>query len=257
MDYLGQLQQMDWTGIVGNAVNDPSTQMETIATAWASGPITGAFVTALYAGMDILNTIGIRAGANEADAITPTQNKVGSILTQVNNQIPTATIPALQAMFVEVQNMGVQWLKFLADPRFTDGRASMQAANTIMPLINGTGCYQRFNLVPGCSHVGPAGGGEDGTLGSIQRQIITLGGNMVPSQLTAYAGSGIPQLTFQSPSFPWIPQAGTLPVISSPSFNPGSYTIDPEATQISPQWLLAIAAVGIFLLRGRSKGAQS
>lgn len=251
--YLGQFDWMDAAGSAAGTFIDPG-QLATIGEAFAAGPITGAFTAAIIAGMDILKTIGIRTGANEADAITPTQNRVGAILTQVNAQIPTSTIPVLQQMFAEVVDLGRAWLKFLADPRFTDGRASAQAANTIMPLIDGSCGYQVHNLTPTSLHCGPAGGGEDGTLGSIQRQILALGGNMVIPSITQGAGGNpYPSLQYQTSTTPWIPQSGTLSTVPSPSQSAGSYSLTPGVlgSGMSPTVIIALGIGAFLLFRGR------
>jgi hypothetical protein len=187
------------------------------ATIAAAIPGVGQVVAGiLVVGEQIINAIGIRAGADEADAITKVQTPLGNQLVAINAAIPYASIPQLQTMYQAVVQLGQEFMQFVAGPVFTDGRASTQALNTIMPLINGTGEYTSKNSPPGGQHCGPAGGGEDGILGSIQRQILQLGGSMVyaPGQVTQGQQSGyLP--TLQSPTDAWgntISQAGTLPL---------------------------------------------
>lgn len=184
-----------------------------IATIPGVGPLIAGV---LEAGEALVNAIGIRSGADEANVITKVQTPLGNQLIAINSAIPYANATQLQTMFNAVLSMGQQFRTFVANPAFTDGRASTQALNTIMPLIDGTGRYTSKDSAPGCSHCGPAGGGEDGILGSIARQAAAIGGTvqyMAPPQVTQnYGASYYP--TLQSPSSVYgnlTIQASTLP----------------------------------------------
>lgn len=191
--------------------------INTVASIAATVPGVGQLVAAvLVAGEAIINAIGIRSGADEADAITKIQTPLGNQLIAINSAIPYANTQQLQTMFQAVSQLGSEFMAFVAQPVFTDGRASTQALNTIMPLVNGSGDYTSKNSQPGCMHCGPAGGGEDGILGSIVRQLNVLNPGMytmAPPEVTQGQMSGyLPSL--DSPSSVWgngIPEAGSLP----------------------------------------------
>jgi len=193
-----------------------------VATIPGVGPLVAGI---LEVGEAIANVLGIRAGADEADAISKVQVPFGNQLAAINAAIPYASIPQLQTMYQAVGQMGAQFAHFVGQPAFTDGRASTQALNTMMPLVNGTGGYTSKDSQPGCYHCGPAGGGEDGVQGSIQRQIAKLGGNMIMAPPTVSQGalsSYYP--TLESPSMQSgfdIVQSGTLPLYpaTSPTVN--------------------------------------
>jgi hypothetical protein len=170
----------------------------------------------LEVGEAIVNVIGIRAGADEANVITRVQTPLGNQLVAINAAIPYANPAQLQTMYNAVAQLGQQFKQFVASSIFTDGRASTQALNTIMPLVDGSGSYSSKNSTPGCIHCGPAGGGEDGIMGSIARQMAALGVSvqyMAPPQVTQnYGASYYP--TLQSPSSVYgnlTIQSGTLP----------------------------------------------
>ena len=171
----------------------------------------------LEIGETIINAIGIRSGADEADAITRIQTPLGNQLVAINAAIPYANSTQLQTMFQAVAKLGQEFQSFVAQPAFVDGRASTQALNTIMPLVNGTGQYTSKNSAPGCSHCGPAGGGEDGIEGSIVRQLNVINPNanffLAPPEVTqGQMGGYLPSL--DSPSTTWgngVIEAGSLP----------------------------------------------
>lgn len=180
----------------------------------------------LELGEMFVNAIGIRSGADEADVITKVQTPLGNALIAINNAIASASVPQLQTMFQAVYNMGQEFKQFVAGNQFTDGRASTQALNTIMPLIDGTGAYTSKASVPGCQHCGPTGpAGSDGTLGSINYRLQQLGAPpmaiqsttaiMAPPQLAQGGGTGASfYTTLQSPSITLgntTIQSGTLP----------------------------------------------
>lgn len=181
----------------------------------------------LKIGEAIVNVIGIRSGADEADVITRVQTPLGNQLVAINAAIPYATVTELQTMYQAVAQLGAEFQQFVAGPQFTDGRASTQALNTIMPLINGTGDYTSKNSQPGCSGCGPAGGGENGIEGSILGQIQVLNDAnpqyLAPPQVTqSYGSSYYPTLqspsTVNSGSVPI--QSGTVPLYPNVQMTP-------------------------------------
>jgi hypothetical protein len=199
MSYLGQS--------LPTTLSAPSTML------LASGnPYLMVVGAALKVAQAILPMIG--RGRSEADAIVPFQNQVGAALAQINRDIGTANIAALQSMYQVTIQIGNQFKAFVAEPVFVDGRASTQALNTIMPLIDGTCGYTSKNSGPTETNCGPAGpAGTNGTLGSIVYQINLLqgGSTLAPPQLTQTNGASY-YPTLQSPSLGGtLPQPGTLP----------------------------------------------
>jgi hypothetical protein len=206
---------------------------------------------AMMVGSAILDALGIGHGRREADAIVPVQNSISNVngtgrLDEINRAIPTATIPQLQMFANEVVKTAIQFRQFVSDPRFTDGRASHQALDTLMPLIDGTDATGAPCSVNKWGN--PCNGG---TLGTIQRQILQLGGTIGPPLLTQGVGSTIPSLQFPQPGFGYLPQAGTLPPTApySPIQSPGLITVN--AGSHLP--LLAGAGLLIFILLRRRR----
>jgi hypothetical protein len=153
----------------------------------------------VHAFQSVENMLGIGTGRNEADMIGPIQRAIGDRLVQMNNEIATSNIPKLQSFILELQQMGSYFRHFVGDTsKFPDGRASTQALNTIMPLIDGTD--STFNLVRA----------DQGTTGSVTRRLRQIGGVLPPPTLTQGYG-GEPSLQYPTQSYPWLPQAGTLP----------------------------------------------
>lgn len=154
----------------------------------------------IHAFQTVESWIGIGKGRSEADLITPIQNAIGDRLVQINSEIATANIPKLQSFILELQQMGAYFRHFVSDPdKFPDGRASTQALNTIMPLIDGT------NSTGGIARA------DGGTTGSVTRRLAQIGGTLPPPTLTQGYYGGDASLQYPTQSYPWLPQAGTLP----------------------------------------------
>jgi hypothetical protein len=184
----------------------------------ASTGVGAPVAAALEAGAMLLHLFSIGQGRNEADAIVPVQNGITERLGTIDKAIGhdamgTTSIPLLQAVLSELVNTAHQFLAFLRDPRFVDGRASGQAANTMLPIIDGTGDYglhaQGGHLVEVDAWGNPTNGGR---VGAVQRRIRQLGGTLAYPQLTQ--GGGVPSLSIWLPGEHQIPQAGTLPPVS-------------------------------------------
>lgn len=180
-------------------------------------PGSSSFVGPIVSGLT--SVLHIRAGANEADKIVPVQNEIHQGLAQVDQILQSSvSVPQLQDTFATVQQWGRDFLGFLTGPDFHDGRASAQAANTIMPMLDGTGNYtwpdMRGQIVNTDKWGNPTNGGR---LGSLARRIMSLGGTAAPPQITQGGnggGSVIPTLQFQTPGSASLPQAGWLPPTS-------------------------------------------
>jgi hypothetical protein len=174
----------------------------------------GMFANAFNALEDFFK---IGAGRNEADVIVPVQNDIMQRLGEITDALvrgPSAQ--TLQSMYREVEQIGAYFRQFVSDSRFSDGRASEQALNDIMPYIDGS-CGYRWPppMTPdtrGCLRWGdgtPGGAGTDGMLGAIGRAIVRKGG-MIPTPMLTQ-GPGVPSLSYPWPGTAQLPQAGTLP----------------------------------------------
>lgn len=234
-----------------------------VAAGLVSTGVGTALGAALAVGLALTKLIG--RGRNEADIIVPVQNQLinpqgsGQLdqITQVLIRRPN--VQGLQALYDQVQRIGLAFLDFLQDPAFTDGRASQQAANTIFPYINGTCGYTwPPPLKPsqaGCLTWGagtPGGAGNDGMLGAIARAILLQGGQVPPPLPTQ--GPGVYQTLSYSGSqnFPYIPQAGTLP--ANAPLSPLRPTSVPVVAAGIGQGVIQAALIGgaaFWLLRRR------
>jgi hypothetical protein len=161
----------------------------------------------------------IGAGRKEADLLAPIQNQIGQRLAEINNGINAATITQLQRFWDEVATIGREYTLFAMDPKFTedgDYRASTGALNTIMPLIDGTDAD------------GNQVRADRGTLGTIERRLIAMGGTISQPNITqGYGSSIVPTLRQPIQNYPYIPQAGTLPPVSP--LSPIRATLQPSA----------------------------
>jgi len=178
---------------------------------------------ALAVGLALTKLIG--RGRSEADIITPIQNQL--INPQGTGQLDQITqmlvrnpgVAGLQAMYQQVGAIGRAFMEFVQDAAFSDGRASAQALNTVMPYIDGTCGYTwpppMEPTQANCIRWGdgtPGGVGTDGMLGAIARAILHQGGMVPPPLPTQGYGTTIQTLAPSgTQTFPWIPQGGTLP----------------------------------------------
>jgi hypothetical protein len=117
----------------------------------------------------------IGSGRKEADIIVPVQNQVWEVLRVLIDECNQAgtnaavTVPhLLDDYFLAIETYR-RFDKFTRDPRFTDGRASRQARDTIRPYVDGkldNGTFSQANpYFP-----------KGGLLGDIERHIIDRGG---------------------------------------------------------------------------------
>ncbi len=167
----------------------------------------------------------IGRGRTEADIITPVQNQLinpsgSGQLDQITQVFVRShpTVQGLQSLYEQVIRIASAFVDFVSDPRFTDGRASAQALNTIMPYVNGT-CGFTWPPPMGASQTNclswgdgtPGGVGTDGMLGALRRAILRQGGPEPPPYITQGMGPYPRLAPAGSQTFPYIPQAGTLP----------------------------------------------
>lgn len=216
-----------------------------------SNPVTAAFTIGLSILGDLASFIG--AGRREADVITPVQNSVQSRLAQIDaavghDAMGTEDMNLLQTVLNELQTTGGNFLSFLRDPRFTDGRASGQAANTIMPILDGTGGYGLHASGGGPVSLDAWGNptNNGARVGAVIRRILQLGGQITPPQIVQYAGTAIPTLPPSNTLGVGLPQSSAIPYPSAPTIGGGLQLTG--AGQVSPL-LLGAGLLAVFLLR--------
>jgi hypothetical protein len=193
------------------------------------GPLASSVVSIFSSAFSAFgNWLHLGAGRKEADVITGPPNHVQD---QVMNQIkaisyvglnPNATVQQLQALIQELYQLRAAWLTFISNTsHFHDGRASEQAANTVMPYLDGTcGYHWPPPMNPGqrqgCGGAWPTDWGYGaGLLGALEKGLVDRGGQIPPPQLTQGQGVlGIPTLETLTPGQAWLPQPGTLPPVS-------------------------------------------
>ena len=78
-------------------------------------------------------------GRREADVIVPVQEAIYNQLVSINRQVDDVEDPNVLYTWLEyLQQWRSQFITFVEDPAFTDGRASQQALNDLIPVIDGT-----------------------------------------------------------------------------------------------------------------------
>jgi hypothetical protein len=145
-----------------------------------AGPVGGALAGASSIIQQAFASIG--KGRREADIIVPVQNQVWEVLRVMIDETAatrnTATVRHLLDNYFLTVETYRRFDRFTRDPRFTDGRASRQARDTIRPYVDGrldNGTYSQANpaFLTG------------GFLGDLERLIVARGG-VAPGD----AGSG-------------------------------------------------------------------
>lgn len=153
-------------------------------------PVVGQFVQAgeifSKAWSALENFIGIGSGRKEADIIVPVHNAILDRLAEIVRSYPSAGVTTLQNYYVELAQTREEYLTFLHDSRFTDGRASRQAESEMIPLI-------------------------DDNLNKIASRLYSLGGSIQPPQVSQNIGVNLPRLNYPAQTtFPSVPQAGVI-----------------------------------------------
>jgi hypothetical protein len=232
------------------------------------GPIASPLVGVIGTWFRALdNWLHIGGGRSEADLITKSpygniQDQVFQHIKSIGDQVTGSTpVPELQAFQRQLEQLRSAWLTFLSNTtHFHDGRAPAQAANSIMPFLDGTCGYHwppplvpDWNTACGTDHPTPFGnawvtdwGYGSGLLGVIKRRIVDAGGQLAPPQLTQ-GFTGIPGLDTPTPGRAYLPQAGYLPA-SGPLPTWSSTGVQPVQAGFPASSLLAIAA-GLFLMK--------
>jgi hypothetical protein len=149
---------------------------------------------------DFLSWLGIGAGRREADLITPTQNRLTDSWGPCVNAILVGQRPScdtLRQCYLRTWQGAVAFIQFVSRRDiFSDGRASTQAMNGIMPYVDGSCGYKwpppfrptQFNCLGwGGGTIG--GNGTTGILGAIQRAMNVMGCG-APPPVTPVPGGG-------------------------------------------------------------------
>jgi len=175
MSYMGGMSYLGDMGFTPVVTGEPTSSL--IATA-ASGF------------MDLIGSLHIRAGANEADQIVPVQNRLGDYLGTIDGWLKQPlTVPQLQQIRLDLLNAWQQFMDFIWGPGFTadgDTRASDGAQRTMEWQV-----YDR--------------------IGQIEAKIRAAGGTVQAAAPIQGAGQSIQRLTTLTGGQPYFPQAGTLP----------------------------------------------
>lgn len=129
-----------------------------------AGPVGAAASSFLSTAQSVASQFG--KGRKEADQIVPIQESYGRILIEVNRQMDAGVLNRTQLVNFQqlVADGYAEFDRFTRDPRFVDGRASIQARNTIRPLVDGR------------NDGGQIVRNDGGTLGNLQRMIDAQGG---------------------------------------------------------------------------------
>jgi hypothetical protein len=233
------------------------------------GPIAaGALQIAGTMGKNFAQWFHLGTGRREADLITGPpdyiQNKVFQRIVDIGNQgLNSTNILEIQNLVIELQQLRSLFLTFLSNTsQFHDGRASVQAADTVMPYLDGTcGYHWPPPLVPdfiadcGTVHQTPTGnawpgswdGYGSGLLGALRKHIVDYGGQVPAFNLTQ--GVGVPSLAYAIPGLAQLPQAGYLPPVSPLSPIQTAGFIPDLSAGVSTPAMVAAAAGLFFLLR--------
>ncbi len=253
---------------------DPISGALTVAATAASfipgvGPIASGVIQlgSQFMG-NLAHWLSLGAGRKEADMITsgPNGNIQDAVFRRIQDiaaeGLNSVNIKTLQNDVIELQQLRSLWLTFLSNTsHFTDGRASTQAADSIMPYLDGTCGYHwppplRPDYSSGCgtTHPTPFGnawpgdwGYGAGLLGALTRRLIDLGGQVImyPTQ-----GAGVPSLRPAIPGLPAIPQAGYLPPVSP--LSPIRAGLIPDISGSSNLVPIAIGGLALLMLSRRA-----
>ena len=107
-------------------------------------PISKIAFTVGSTAIKFINTVeswfGIGAGRREADEITPTQNQLQTaIISPIYAQMANGTAMScgtIATLYLSAFKAWQQWMHFLHDTSWSDGRAAVQAEATLAPYFN-------------------------------------------------------------------------------------------------------------------------
>ncbi len=196
-----------------------------VASTGPLAPIAAGVAGAIAGATWLLGQIG--EGRTEADIIVPVQNAVGERLAEIVADQDRAGVTMLQNYYLELTSMSIEFQNFIGDASFTDGRASAQAYDDIIPLI--------ADIQAG-----------------IARRIQAKGASIpLASTITQGAGYILPRLeTPAQTTFPVIPQSGTIwPNAPLPTIRPQPIQ---QVAGFDPVSMLIIGGIAFaFLRKGR------
>ena len=138
---------------------------------------------------DIQRIFGIGAGHHEADAIVPLQNQitnnvlvpVGAFLEATRTGADTSgTCTQFQTDLAQVKAAQTQWLTFLHNTQWQDGRAAAQAESDLKPIFDSQITELTKFVSQKCGVSGlPGGGIITNPDGSTNWPIIAMGAGLV------------------------------------------------------------------------------
>jgi hypothetical protein len=110
---------------------------------------------------DLINALGIGAGRREADVVTPVQNRIfnGSVaplvdyLTAIHNGSVKVDCTTLTSDLAVMDAAEKQWLSFLHDTKWQDGRAAQQGEATLAPWFTNTRADAKKVLTDDCGSI--------------------------------------------------------------------------------------------------------
>lgn len=175
---------------------DPGVGMDGLGTLGLSAEEGHAFIAALKSFIDEMKSLwadleaalGIGAGRREADVIVPVQEKIVSefiapvsdYLTQINNHQITPTCVDLQVWQQSITNVQANWLAYLHNTEWMDGRAAQQAEATLAPYFTNAKRDLAKYQQQYCGVFGGIGGGILTTpSGDINWPVVALGGGLL------------------------------------------------------------------------------
>lgn len=151
----------------------------------------------------------VGSGRREADVISPVQDQLTAWIGLTRERIPGATVDELQALHADALQVAADYRAFVSDEAFTDGRASRQSLDAIMPYLDGT--RADGTLVAVTIHGNPTDGG---LVGELERAILERGGAVAPA-LSFTQGAGGQSVDtgarFGISEANTLPQAGMIP----------------------------------------------
>lgn len=110
---------------------------------------------------DFIKALGIGAGRREADVVVPVQNRIfdGTIapiidyLTGVRNGTIQPDCSVLKNDLAVLDSVEKQWLAFLHDTQWQDGRAAEQGEATLAPWITNARAELKADIVDSCGGI--------------------------------------------------------------------------------------------------------
>lgn len=175
-DYFGGLGQID--------IGSLSSVLDGAKTAWNN----------------LLASLGVGAGRREADIIVPVQNRmVSDVIAPISAYLDGAVNKGVVTDCTTILNWTNElsaakqnWLFFLHNTQWQDGRAAQQAEATLAPYFTSAeGSLQQLTTKYNCHVVGGIGSGIGDTIGNTINSVLTTssGGFNWPVLIAVGAGA--------------------------------------------------------------------